>query len=286
MKPLAGSLVDAFDTSLMSDVYEGRLRTQTASGHANRVNKGQLVEIFIHGILEGKSHVEIAQQIANLMPENLRTRENLFDLHAFVRSGILQIARLTETPQAALRPNDTFHQVSLAQFVAIAPNIPLATAKEYLTLLNQAMREGGIHSRMQQAAFLAQIAHESWQFTRMEERPLRGRPDFNQYDDMRVLGNSQPGDGKRFRGRGVIQLTGRYNYTRASKALDLDLVNNPDLAADPKYAFKIAVWYWNDHGANAIAESGNFRAVTRLINGAYTNLQDRLSYYHLALRIL
>lgn len=87
------------------------------------------------------------------------------------------------------------------------------------------------------------------------------------------LGNTEPGDGWQFRGRGFIQITGRDCYERAGKALGLDLINNPDLAAQPEHAAQIAVWYWNDRVKGTAKE--DVTAATKAINGGYNGLDDR-----------
>ncbi|MBB3179382.1 XVIPCD domain-containing protein [Variovorax sp. Sphag1AA] len=91
------------------------------------------------------------------------------------------------------------------------------------------------------------------------------------------MGNNDPGDGYKYRGRGYIQLTGKHGYTEAGKALALDLVDNPELAADPENASKIAVWYWNKRVHNVAPES--VTGATRIINGGTNGLEDRKSRF-------
>ena len=93
------------------------------------------------------------------------------------------------------------------------------------------------------------------------------------------LGNTQPGDGKRFKGRGPIQLTGRANYRVFGDALGLDLVANPALAATKEVAFRIAGLYWRKRGLNALADRQDFRRITKLINGGFNGLIDRLRFW-------
>jgi putative chitinase len=171
--------------------------------------------------------------------------------------------------------------VSLDQLKKIMPNLSDAKAKEYLPHLNGAMKEAGITTKNQKAAFLAQLAHESGQFRYMEEIASGSA-----YEGRRDLGNTQPGDGTRFKGRGPIQLTGRSNYQAAGKALGIDLERNPKRAADPDVGFRTAAWFWKTRGLNSVAESGNFREVTRRINGGYNGLSDRQQYYNRALSVL
>jgi predicted chitinase len=171
--------------------------------------------------------------------------------------------------------------VTVEQLRKIMPALSQAKAEQYLPHLNRAMQEANITTKPRQAAFLAQLAHESGQFRYMEEIASGAA-----YEGRRDLGNTQPGDGKRFKGRGPIQLTGRANYTAASKALGIDLVNNPKRAADPDVGFRTAAWFWNTRNLNQYADAGNFREVTRRINGGYNGLADREAFYRRALNVL
>ncbi len=171
--------------------------------------------------------------------------------------------------------------VSLAQLKKIMPNLSQAKAEQYLPHLNKAMAEAGINTPKRQAAFLAQLAHESAEFRYMEEIASGAA-----YEGRKDLGNTQPGDGVRFKGRGPIQLTGRANYRAAGKALGIDLENNPKRAADPDVGFRTAAWYWNTRNLNKYADSGDFKELTRRINGGYNGLADRQKYYARALDVL
>ncbi|MGV3623967.1 MAG: LysM peptidoglycan-binding domain-containing protein [Archangium sp.] len=184
-------------------------------------------------------------------------------------------------PVTPTNPGPTTGGISKAQLQAIMPNLSSAKADEYLPLLNAAMVQGGINTPKRQAAFLAQLAHESGQLRYFEEIASGAA-----YEGRRDLGNTQPGDGVRFKGRGPIQLTGRHNYRIAGQALGIDLENNPTLAARPDIGFRIAVWYWNSRNLNAQADAGNFDAITRAINGGYNGKADRDRYWATAKRVL
>ncbi|AKJ00559.1 putative chitinase [Archangium gephyra] len=171
--------------------------------------------------------------------------------------------------------------VSLQQLRAIMPNLSQAKAEAYLPHLNRAMAEAGINTPQRKAAFLAQLAHESGEFRYMEEIASGAA-----YEGRADLGNTQPGDGVRFKGRGPIQLTGRSNYRAAGRALGIDLENNPTRAADPDVGFRTAAWFWNSRNLNTYADAGNFREVTRRINGGYNGLASREAYYNRALSVL
>lgn len=158
-----------------------------------------------------------------------------------------------------------------------------------------------INTPARKRAFLAQIAHESAGFTKLEEDlgygpagllrtfPRRFTPEEAveyAHDHERIanrvyggrMGNG-PQDGYRYRGRGLIQLTGRANYRRAGAALNLPLEDDPDLLLDPQVAAEVAAWFWADNGCNELADDGKFEAITRRINGGLNGLDDRLAWY-------
>ena len=178
-------------------------------------------------------------------------------------------------------PGPTTGGISSAQLRAVMPNLSAADANRHLPYLNAAMAEGNINTPRRQAAFLAQLAHESGQLRYFEEIASGAA-----YEGRRDLGNTQPGDGVRFKGRGPIQLTGRSNYASASAALGVDLINNPALAATPAIGFRIAQWFWNSRGLNSYADAGNFDAITLRVNGGYNGKADRDAYYARALQVL
>jgi putative chitinase len=170
--------------------------------------------------------------------------------------------------------------VTVAQLRQVMPNLSQAKAEQYLPHLNRAMAEANITTPQRKATFLAQLAHESGQLRYMEEIASGAA-----YEGRRDLGNTQPGDGVRYKGRGPIQLTGRANYRAAGRALGIDLEGNPSRAKDPDVAFRIAGWYWSSRNLNTYADAGNFREVTRRINGGYNGLADREAYYRRALNV-
>lgn len=120
------------------------------------------------------------------------------------------------------------------------------------------------------AHFLAQLIHESGSFRYMEEiasgQAYEGRAD---------LGNVQPGDGKLFKGRGPIQITGRANYRRFGRRIGVDIERHPALAAFPSIGLHLACEYWKDRGLNALADVDDLEAITRRINGGTNGLADR-----------
>src|SRR5262249_5994763 len=141
-------------------------------------------------------------------------------------------------------------------------------------------------------AFLAQVAHESVEFVYMKE--LGGHDYFMRMYDItgdrpakaRELGNLSPGDGAKYPGRGPIQVTGKNNYRECGKSPGLDLVNHPELLEQPAIAFRGSAWFWKSHGINPVADKGDFKQVTRIINGGLTHYDDRLKYYNRALGVI
>ena len=133
------------------------------------------------------------------------------------------------------------------------------------------------------AQFLAQVKHESWNFSRLQEKPQPNVKNYfaKKYDPKlapktaKILGNKHAGDGERYHGRGFIQLTGRDNYRMAGDALNIDLLNHPELAGKPEVAAKVALWYWNTRVKPSINNFDDTAAVTKKINPASRGLEDR-----------
>ena len=170
--------------------------------------------------------------------------------------------------------------LSVEQLCVIVPGLKKTKALGLAGPLNEAMPEGQINTAVRQAAFLAQIAHETGGFQWFRE--LGADSYFARYDGRRDLGNTQPGDGPRYKGRGFIQITGRNNYQKAGEALGLDLLDNPQQAETPEVGARIAVWYWGSRGLNTLADKATdeaFISITRRINGGLNGLADRRAYY-------
>lgn len=169
--------------------------------------------------------------------------------------------------------------VTLDQLAQVMPaGAKAGRLESNLPHLLAAMREAEISTPRRAAAFLAQLALESGEFRWFEELASG-----EAYEGRRDLGNTEPGDGRRFKGRGPIQLTGRANYAAAGRALDLPLEARPELAATPAAGFRVAAWYWRTRGLNDLADRGDFREITRRINGGYNGLAQREAYYAAAL---
>ncbi len=167
----------------------------------------------------------------------------------------------------------------------IMPNLKADKRAAFFPFLVAAMNEFSINTPARQAAFLAQLAHESAEFRFMEEiwGPTAAQ---RRYEGRRDLGNTQTGDGFRFKGRGPIQITGRFNYKKYGDLLGLDLIGNPQSAATPEVGFRIAWAYWDKNNINAPADRQDIVTVTKLINGGTNGLEDRKKYYERAKRVL
>lgn len=212
--------------------------------------------------------------------------------------------------------------LSPIQLMRIMPRCPDEIA--WTAGLNEALREFGIESKLQVAHLLAQLAHESAEFTRLVESltytsaerilavwPSRfwlpspqqptcpaGKRDARGFVRAPVLlasyvyagrngnGSEATSDGFRFRGRGPIQITGRSNYARCGQALGLPLIEQPDLLTDPDVGARAAAWFWTDRKIGPLADANDIEAVTRKINGGTHGLEDRRRYLQTAMRVL
>jgi predicted chitinase len=176
-----------------------------------------------------------------------------------------------------------------SQLMQVMPHVAAVKAQFYLPHLNATMAADGIDTMLRTAAFIAQLAHESGEFRFMEEiwGPTDAQRRYEPPSDLaKRLGNTQPGDGKRFKGRGPIQITGRFNYKKYGDLLGVDLVDNPELAAQPDWAFATAGLFWKSNGLNELADKQEFVAITKRINGGTNGLPDRQKYYELAKKVL
>lgn len=97
-------------------------------------------------------------------------------------------------------------------------------------------------------------------------------------------GSAESGEGWKFRGRGLKQLTGKFNYTKCSEGLGADLVANPDLLLEPVYAAKSAGWFWKTNNLSAFADAGDIKGMTKKINGGYIGLEQRQALYDACLK--
>jgi putative chitinase len=152
------------------------------------------------------------------------------------------------------------------------PGLTLELAQKYLPYLRKAMLERDITTQKRAAAFLAQLGHESVSLRFFEE--IWG-PTKAQLTYQGRMGNVNPGDGKRYKGRGPIQLTGRNNYHLYSQLLGLPLEEKPEMAAQPDIGFRTAALFWTRLEGNRLADAGLFDTITARINGGDTGGDDR-----------
>jgi putative chitinase len=171
--------------------------------------------------------------------------------------------------------------LSLSKLRNVYREAPINRLALYLPLLQKTFEEFEINTPPRIRMFLAQIGHESGQL-RYTEELASGQA----YEGREDLGNVVSGDGVRYKGRGLIQLTGRHNYEAASLALSLPLLEKPELLAEPENACRIAGWYWNTRKLNSLADQGLFREVTKRINGGYNGYADRYKLYQRALQAI
>jgi putative chitinase len=172
--------------------------------------------------------------------------------------------------------------ISTTQLAAICPHAGARIAT-FIQPVNDAMEKFGIATPRRQAAFLAQCAHESVEFLYLREL-ASGNAYEPPSEKATELGNSQPGDGPRFRGGGCLQITGRYNYSRCGIAIGVDLEADPELIELPANACMASAWFWATHGLNELSDKNAFGTVTHKVNGGYLGLDQRLDYWLIALK--
>ena len=162
--------------------------------------------------------------------------------------------------------------------LAIATGARIDRATAFLPHIEAAMAEFGIDTPTRQAAFLAQIGHESGGLKYTVE--IWGpTPAQSRYEGRKDLGNVQTGDGFRFKGRGLIQTTGRANYDTTGRALGVDLIAHPELLAEPVWAARSAAQFWQSRKLNQFADNSDFVGLTRRINGGTNGLADRVALH-------
>lgn len=200
--------------------------------------------------------------------------------------------------------------ITQQQLLQILPNAgPVAGV--FVSALNTAMGKYQIITPQRIAAFIAQVGHESAQLTQVVENlnysaqalqatwPSRFPAALSAkvarqpeqianiaYASRMGNGPAATGDGWKFKGRGLIQVTGWTNYQACGAALALDLLNHPDLLEQPVYASLSAAWYWSSNGLNGMADDGVFTQITQRINGGQNGAADRLALYNTALKVL
>ena len=156
---------------------------------------------------------------------------------------------------------------------------------KYLPHLNNMMDKYEINTPNRRRHFIVQILHESFCLSRCREM-YNGTPEeyFKKYDNRKDLGNSFPGDGLKYKGRGLIQITGRFNYSCASIDIfkNSTLIDHPEMLEQPALAVEVSCWFWKVRNLNSLADIDATKAITLKINGGLNGFIERLSLYNLA----
>lgn len=186
--------------------------------------------------------------------------------------------------------------ITKEQLKAIVPKIKEVNLDIYIPLLNELLPKYEINTNERLACFIAQLAHESGSFNYVKEIA-----DGSAYEGRKDLGNIKPGDGKKYKGRGLIQITGYFNYKAVSKSFfgDERLLTNPEILEQPRYALQSALWYWKSRNLNKIADYDDkfikifkgkrynkFEWLTLLINGGQNGIVERKLFYDRAKKVL
>lgn len=187
-------------------------------------------------------------------------------------------------------------EITKEQLKAIMPNIEGnikknknfagVTLDKVVELLNKYAEEFDIDNSQRWAHYLAQIAHESMEFRYTEEIASGAR-----YDTGALavkLGNTpqKDGDGQKYKGRGLMQLTGKYNYTEYKEFCGFDVLKHPELLAKPVGAIRSSMWIWRKKNLNYYADIDALLTITKLINGGTNGYSERKKYYNRARRAI
>lgn len=203
--------------------------------------------------------------------------------------------------------------ITKEQLRAALPHCRSQEIDAFFEPLSEAMEEFEINTPRRMAAFLAQIAHESGNFRQTKENLNYSADGLNRifpkyfknagrdanayarnpeaianvvYSNRMGNGDEASGDGWAFRGRGLIQLTGRTNYEHCGQALEVDLISEPEWLETPEGASWSAAWFWDSRDLNPLADAGDIRMITKRINGGFIGLDDRIKHYETALEAL
>jgi putative chitinase len=208
----------------------------------------------------------------------------------WVAGAALGAAALGSHGDAEAAKKKPVEKPSIVQQVSKQDIAKTVTGNPHEVVLKKAAEKAGIKGQ-ELAAFLSQCAHETMDFKHMKE--IGGSLDFKKYDPKfapkkaKALGNTKPGDGAKYKGRGYIQLTGKYNYTKAGQALGLPLAEKPQLVEKPEVAAKVAVWFWKERVSNKAISYDNVKDVTKGINPGLKHLDqrsDKLKSFQIAMK--
>jgi len=151
----------------------------------------------------------------------------------------------------------------------------------YVPLINKYMVEYNINNKLRISSFISNLLVESGRFNYTKEIASGIA-----YEGRKDLGNTIKGDGIKFKGRGLIQITGRNNYKQLTKDFGIDFIKFPELLEQPDNACRSACWFWFNHNLNSISDTGNFKKVVETINGGLNEYNERLWYYNQLLKIV
>jgi putative chitinase len=157
----------------------------------------------------------------------------------------------------------------------------LSRANAFINAINRTMDKYLINTQLRQAHFLAQILHESGRLVYVHEIASGVA-----YEGRKDLGNTQAGDGVKYKGRGLIQITGRANYQTISNDFGIDFITHPEFLETAENAALSAGWFWDKHGLNTLADSDLLVKITRVINGGQNGIDDRRALLVKAKKVL
>lgn len=224
--------------------------------------------------------VEQLQRLASQLKGEMNAIDGLVDDLVRMLSN-LPIRPADKRPYESLFPKTEIQFLTVEQLLSIARNASRDRVTLLTPYLNRAMVEFNVTTPLRQAHFIAQVAHESDEFNALEEYASG-----EDYEGREDLGNLQPGDGVRFKGRGLIQVTGRANYKRCGDALGVDLIRHPTQLSEPELACRCAGWFWDSNQLNGDADRDDVQTVTRIINGGFNGLDHRLQLLDAAQQVL
>lgn len=222
--------------------------------------------------------VEKGDTVFSIARQNGVSPQEIMKLNGFNKDTKLKLGQKVKVPDNAKEEPVAKKAEKKPEVKKVEPTSAPTDSNAHEKFLIKTATAAGIKGT-ELAAFLAQVAHESHDFQSMVE--YGGSLDFRKYDPKyapnkaKTLGNTTPGDGAKYKGRGYIQITGKYNYAKAGNALNIDLVNNPKLAENPKYAAQIAVWFWKLRVQPNVDNYNDVTAVTKPINPGMRGLESR-----------
>lgn len=173
-------------------------------------------------------------------------------------------------------------KITEQQIRRIMPKAMGERVKEFVKSFNDYSEQFGINTPLRVAHYIAQVAHETGELKWLEEIASG-----QQYEGRKDLGNTQPGDGKRFKGRGYLMCTGRGNYQAyANSGFCVgDLMSHPEWLAKQPGCQKVSMWFWKTKGLNKFADADDCRGVTKRINGGYNGYSQRAYYTRVSKKV-